>query len=314
MIQYAEHPEDVLAAYLEQHSAGGAALVVITLTQGGGVRNPGTVMSVSHTGQRVGYVSGGCLDADVARHCLDALSDGQARKLRYGVGSPYLDMPLPCGGAIEVLITPNADPLVMRRCCNLLAARIPVRLGFRNCGEITFAPTGEIDYVFTYLPRLRIRIAGRGGDAIALDRLATAAGLPTLVQMPEQEFHNADPALDLSRGLPMRIATALPTVDDDPWTAVVLSLHDAEWENPLLLQALEGPGFYIGAVGSSKTHEQRCNRLRALGVSEQQIARIRGPVGLVGSMRNASFLAVSILAEILSCWTQISTDPLQMRQ
>ncbi|WP_307278400.1 XdhC family protein [Phyllobacterium ifriqiyense] len=313
VIRYAEHIEDVLAAWLVHRSAGGAALVVITVTEGGGARAPGTVMSVSQTGQRVGYVSGGCLDADIGRHAVEALSDGKVRKLRYGSGSPFLDLPLPCGGAIEVLIIPNADPLVVHLCSDLLAARIPLRLGFRACGEILLAPREEADHVFTYLPRLRIRIAGRSGDAIALQRVAVAAGLPALLQMPEQEFDNADPALDLSRGLRMQIPAALPAVDDDQWTAVVLAFHDADWEDPLLLQALDGPAFFIGAVGSHKTHERRCNRLRALGVSQQQIARIRGPVGLVASMRDASFLAVSILAEILSCWKHVVNDPFQTR-
>ncbi len=313
MICYAEHIEDVLAAWLEQRSEGGAALVAITLTEGGGVRAPGAVMTVSRTGQRVGYISGGCLDADVARHALDALSDGKARKLRYGSGSPFLDLPLPCGGAVEVLIVPKADPVVVRRCTDLLAARIPLRLGFRECGEIILAPTGDVNHVFTYLPKLRIRIAGRSADANALHRIATAAGLPVFLQMPEQDFHNADPALDLSRGLRMQIPMSLPVVDDDPWTAVILALHDADWEDPLLVQALQGPAHFIGAVGSRKTHERRCNRLRALGVGEQQIRRIRAPVGLVASMRDASSLAVSILAEILSCWKQVSIDPFQTR-
>lgn len=313
MIHYAEHIEDVLAAWLKQRSEGGAALVAITLTEGGGVRAPGAVMAVSQAGQRVGYISGGCLDADVARHALDALTDGRARKLRYGSGSPFVDLPLPCGGAIEVLIVPNADPMVVRRCADLLTARIPLRLGFRECGEIMLAPTGDVGHVFTYLPKLRIRIAGRSADAIALHRVATAAGLPVLLQMPEQEFHNADPSLDLSRGLRMQIPTSLPVVDDDPWTAVILSLHDADWEDPLLVQALEGPALFIGAVGSRKTHERRCNRLRALGVGEQQIERVRAPVGLIASMRDASFLAVSILAEILSCWKQVLNDPFQTR-
>ncbi|MBY3157693.1 XdhC family protein [Rhizobium laguerreae] len=313
MIHYAEHIEDVLAAWLEQHCEGGAALVAITLTEGGGVRAPGAVMTVSQTGQRVGYISGGCLDADVARHALDALTVGKARKLRYGSGSPFVDLPLPCGGAIEVLIVPKADPMVVRRCADLLSARIPLRLGFRECGEIMLAPMADVDHVFTYLPKLRIRIAGRSADAIALHRVATAAGLSVLLQMPEQEFHNADPALDLSMGLRMQIPTSLPVVDDDPWTAVILSLHDADWEDPLLVQALEGRAHFIGAVGSRKTHDRRCNRLRARGVGEEQIRRIRGPVGLVASMRDASFLAVSILAEILSGWKQVSIDPFQTR-
>ncbi|QTG16969.1 XdhC family protein (plasmid) [Agrobacterium tumefaciens] len=305
MNRYAEHPEDVLAAWLEHHFAGGAALVTITLTDGGGTRAEGALMSVSHLGERVGYVSGGCLDADVATHCLEAMSDGKVRKLRYGAGSPFLDLPLPCGGAIELLIVPNADLQVMRRCHALLTARSPVRLGFMTSGDMMIDPQITADYVFSYRPKLRLRIAGRGGDAIALNRLARASGLPTLLQMPEQDFQYAAPGDDLSGILPMQVPSALPVVNDDPWTAVILSVHDPDWEDPLLRQALGGPAFFVGAVGSRRTHARRCDRLRALGVDEEKIVRIHSPVGLIGSMRDASFLAVSILAEVIDCWKQV---------
>jgi xanthine dehydrogenase accessory factor len=265
-------------------------------------------MTVSHKGDCVGYVSGGCLDADVARHAVDALSDGRARKLRYGSGSPFLDLPLPCGGAIEVLVIPDADPVIIRRCGDLLNARSPLRLGFLDTGEIIVFPDAEVDHVFTYLPKLRIRVAGRGADALALYRGATAAGLPALLQMPEQEFENADPTLDLSCVSTLQSPRGLPAVEDDPLTAVVLALHDAEWEAPLLIQALDGPAFFVGAVGSRRTHARRCDQLRQLGTAEQQIDRIRAPVGLVPAMRDASFLAVSVLAEILDCWKRIVTS------
>lgn len=307
MTRYAEHIEDVLAAWLDQHAAGGAALVVITLTEGGGVRPLGAAMTVSHTGHCVGYISGGCLDADVARHAVDALSDGRARKLRYGSGSPFLDLPLPCGGTIEVLILPAADPSIVRRCGDLLAARSPLHVGFLDTGEIVVSPDAEGDHVFTYLPKLRIRIAGRGADALALYRGATAAGLLPILQMPEHEVGDVDPPLDLSRVSQLRSTKELTTVEDDPWTAVILALHDAEWEAPLLIQALNGPAFFVGAIGSRRTHARRANRLRELGIEEHQIDRIRAPVGLIPAMRDASFLAVSVLAEVLDCWKRIVT-------
>ena len=307
---YAEHPGDVLAAWLEQHAAGGAALVVITMTQGGGIRAAGTLMSVSHAGARVGYVSGGCLDADVAAQSVAALSDGKARKLRYGAGSPFLDLSLPCGGALDVLILPRADPWVIRRCRDLLAGRSPAWLGFADSGEVAIDPPETMDHVFRYLPPVRLRIAGRGGDALALDRLARASGLPTLLEMREQDFH---PAADQADRIYLKTSSSLPKVKDDPWTAVILSFHDDEWEDPLLLQALDGPAFFIGAVGSRRTHELRCGRLRAQGIEERQIARIRSPVGLIASMRDASSLAISILAEIVSCSKTDLARPLPTR-
>jgi len=91
----------------------------------------------------------------------------------------------------------------------------------------------------------------------------------------------------------------LKTSDDDPWTAFVLLFHDRDWETPLLQQALAGEAFYIGVVGSRRTHATRCEALRAVGCSDQAISKIRGPIGLVGSLRDASMLAISVLAEIV---------------
>tara|TARA_R110001606_G_scaffold262838_1_gene411448 strand:+ start:114 stop:380 length:267 start_codon:yes stop_codon:yes gene_type:complete len=78
--------------------------------------------------------------------------------------------------------------------------------------------------------------------------------------------------------------------------------HDVHWETALLKQALDGPAFFIGAVGSAKTHAKRCESLRQAGTSEHDIKRIRGPIGLVPSMRDASMLAISTLAEIVDAF------------
>jgi xanthine dehydrogenase accessory factor len=90
-----------------------------------------------------------------------------------------------------------------------------------------------------------------------------------------------------------------PLTADDARTAFVCLFHDHDWEAALLQQALAGPAFYIGAMGSKRTHHTRCQTLAELGVSPQGIARINGPIGLIGSQRDARLLALSILAEIL---------------
>ena len=80
---------------------------------------------------------------------------------------------------------------------------------------------------------------------------------------------------------------------------MVCLFHDHDWEAALLKQALKGPAFYIGAMGSELTHKNRCATLRDMEVSEKLIDRIKGPIGLIPAQRDARLLAISILAEII---------------
>ncbi|MCA8893592.1 MAG: XdhC family protein, partial [Hyphomonas sp.] len=100
---YAEHPQDVLGQWLAWRQEGPVALVMVASTEGGSVRAPGALMAVSASGQKCGYISGGCVDADVVLQARQSIEDGKPRSLRYGTGSPFIDMPLPCGGAIDMM-------------------------------------------------------------------------------------------------------------------------------------------------------------------------------------------------------------------
>ena len=75
--------------------------------------------------------------------------------------------------------------------------------------------------------------------------------------------------------------------------------HDHDWEPQILIQALAGPAFYIGAMGSERTHNMRQQALIERGIAAKDIARIEGPIGLIPSMRDANLLALSTLAQIV---------------
>ena len=297
-----EHPQDVLGAALGFAKSGAAvALVVVTATEGGAVRTPGALMAVSETGESAGYVSGGCIDADVRLNAVEALNSGQLRKLRYGAGSPFVDIRLPCGGAIDVLIVPGVAPETISKMYDRLEIRKTVRFAVLATGEIALDAVPDETPLFrtVYKPKLSLRIAGRGADCIALARLASASGLALHLQLPDEADFEAVRSARIGRAERLTTPCSLAPVADDRSTAFVLMFHDAHWEAALLKQALAGPAFFIGAVGSAKTHAKRCESLRAAGMSERDIQRIRGPVGLVPSMRDASMLAISTLAEIV---------------
>jgi len=123
-------------------------------------------MAVTQTGQTHGYLSGGCIDADVTHHARASLESGQIKKLRYGKGSPFLDIILPCGGAIELTVFPTPDMAKVDTAITALKARQPV----------TFAlDKTEAGFTAYYRPKLRLRIAGRSADPLALARISLAA-------------------------------------------------------------------------------------------------------------------------------------------
>ena len=159
-------------------------------------------------------------------------------------------------------------------------------------------------FVRRYLPRTKLVLAGRGPDLEVLARVALAAELDVAVATPD----DTSAAVLAAMGLPVtRLTSPSQPLDfaTDPWTATVLLFHEHEWEDAILTHAVAGPGFYVGAMGSVRTHRQRCERLLAKGVPAAQVERIRGPIGLIDRARDPATLALSVLAEITAERTAI---------
>lgn len=304
MAMTGEHAEDVLGQLsVWLTSKQDCALVIVTSTEGGAVRAPGALMAVGFENS-LGYISGGCIDADVKLQARQACLEGTVRSLRYGAGSPFVDLPLPCGGAIDILVIPNPELTTIADAHEALVTRAQVSLYVSNNGALKIGEgdNKEAGSTYHYLPKLRLRIAGRGADALALAKISDAAGYQTHLQLlDDDDIYEAQRA-DLTDIQKLSVTSDLQGKSDDPWTAFILLFHDQNWEVPLLQQALEGPAFYVGAVGSKRTHANRCEALRLAGTREKDIARIHGPIGLVPSLRDASLLAVSTLAEIIGAF------------
>ncbi|MEM9939466.1 MAG: XdhC family protein [Pseudomonadota bacterium] len=310
-----EHPEDVFASALQMADRGQrVALAIVTGTEGGAVRAPGAMMAVSEAGDAAGYVSGGCIDADLIGQAQRALHTGRIETLRYGRGSPFVDLRLPCGGAIDVLIWPMPDQAILREAKTRLQSRQPVQLVLGLDGHVDLEAArhrktgwaGE-RLVLQYQPKLKLRFAGKGAEIVALSRVAAACNLPITVQSPDvlRDLEQLDhPSL---KRVALQTPLDVPANDDDRWTAFVLMFHDTDWETALLADALAGPAFFVGAVGSRATQAKRRAQLIEAGVPEADVDRIRGPIGLVPSLRDASLLAVSALAQIIEAHKDLET-------
>lgn len=307
------HSEDVFGFLAQAAQAGTkSALVAVTETVGGGLRAPGALMGVDENGGHAGYVSNGCVDADVILNAQQAISEGKARYLTYGAGSPFLDIRLPCGGKLSMIVVPSPDPDTIHSALSQLEGRKAVSLRVSDAGVSASKDMPEETHwaddtlYLRIVPKLRLRIAGRGEELVALGKLAAAADFSVVIQSPD------DVTLDRASqsGLTCnRLTTAqsLPALADDEWTAFALMFHDQDWEIPLVQQTLEGPAFWLGAVGSHRTHQVRCEALRDAGVSKEGVRRLKGPIGLIPRTRDASMLAVSTLAEIAGCYKDLET-------
>ncbi len=313
----ADHPADVLRFTAERLAAGErCALAVVTGTEGGAVRAVGALMAVPETTPQAGYVSNGCVDADIVAHARLALARRAPARLRYGTGSPFIDIRLPCGGAIDLAVLPDPDPAIVAEAAGLLDARRETALAF-DCARGALTPasadrdaaawSGDV-FTARYRPRLRLRIAGRGPETLALARLAAMSGMAVIVQSPDDDLLGEAAALGDVTVMALTTPSAPPPSRDDPWTAFVMMFHDRDWEEGLLRQALQGAAFYVGALGSRRTQAARLEALRAAGVAEAALRRVRGPIGLVPSQRDAATLAVSTLAEIIAVSQQAGED------
>ena len=302
-----EHPLDILKfAIAAMHNGHRCVLAIIAHIEGPSARAIGTMMAISDAGQYAGYVSNGCVDADIANHALRVLDgNNKSRRVRYGAGSPYLDIRLPCGGAVEVEFISEPDVGALRAIISKLDQRQPVSISINSAGEIGTSPSNTKDdpnsLFLSYAPPLQIAIAGRGEEVIALSRMARAARYGVSVHSPDKDV------LDVCRTLgtctsQLNSVSSAPTFPDDPWSAIICLFHDHEWESDLLIAALNTKAYYIGAMGSPRTHAARLEELRNRGIDENALQRIRGPIGLIPSVRDASKLAISALAEIVDCY------------
>lgn len=275
--QAAVFEDDLPLSWLEGRDA---AIAIITGVEGPSYRRRGAGMVIAADGRAWGTLSSGCLEQDVIAHAKTALATGEAQDLRYGRGSPFFDIVLPCGGTLDIRVIPRPDPATLSRVRSELETRRPADLAL---GGITVR----------VIPRPRVLIFGAGPETGIFAALARAAGYPV-------DLHSPDPETLAAAGFgQVWNAGAWPEAAPiDPFTAIALFFHDHDREIPLLQRALASPAFYIGAQGSLRAHRAREAALLALGAAPDQNARLASPFGLIPSTRDARTLAISVLADI----------------
>jgi xanthine dehydrogenase accessory factor len=189
-----------------------------------------------------------------------------------------------------------------------LRAELSKQLRMGKSGMIEAA--GKKQFLNVYAPTARLVIIGAVHISQALAPLASALDYDVTVVDPRTAFASSErfPDVPLIAEWP---DVALPPLNIDHYTAFVALTHDPKIDDPALLHAFQRDCFYIGALGSRKTHAKRGERLRALGAAETDIARIHAPIGLPIGAVSPSEIAVAIMAEITA---QLRLAPAEKEQ
>ena len=303
---------------LEQWLEGGerAALATVVGTRRSAPRPLGSRLAVSETGAMLGSVSGGCVEADVAREAQEALADGRGRLLTYGIEDEAAQsVGLPCGGEIDVFVAPIDDPSLVRQIRETVEqgthATLSTVVAGEQAGAMTLSPDGasarypvleERDGGAVFVEPLRppplLVCVGATDLAESLSRLAGDLGWRTAVT-------DVRPALLTEARIPSaaRLIRGWPEeslqeagVDDD--SAVVVLSHDEKLDVPALAWALASDAFYVGVLGSRRRQERLRQRLEEAGAGDTD--RLSGPAGLDLGAHAVAETALSILAEIVA--------------
>lgn len=301
---------DVLQQVAEWLSAGDSPwLCTIVRTTGSSPRPVGSMLGF-HQGQIVGTLSGGCVEEDL----LEKLARGELpsdkpNRVEYGVTAEENEkLGLPCGGRLDIVVeqlTPNGATWVPLAVEALRQRKMVARQVDLLTGNTTLQQTDHHepltirkDVMTQSLgPKMRMLLVGAGQLAQVLSSLALAMDFDVVVTDPRDSMLDqwAGPDVPLIHGLPDDVIVAQAT---DKHSVIITLTHDPRIDDMALLEALETDAWYVGALGSTRTTAGRLKRLRELGLSEDKIARLHGPVGLPLGSKTPWEIAVAIMAEI----------------
>jgi xanthine dehydrogenase accessory factor len=284
-------------------------LVTVIETWGSAPRPPGALLCLRDDGQVVGSVSGGCVEDDLIGRVRHGQRVDAPALITYGVTrDEAARFGLPCGGTLRLVQEPLRelgwiDELLARTARHELASRTldiasgRVEVHSARRGETFHFDGASLRAVFG--PRWRLLIVGAGPLARVLAQMALVLDFEVICCDPREEYHLSWelPGTRFSKGMPDDVALAMNL---DPHTAVVAVSHDPKLDDLVLLEALKSAAFYVGALGSRVNTATRKRRLALFDLSQREIDRLHGPVGLDLGGKTPAEIAVSILAELVA--------------
>jgi xanthine dehydrogenase accessory factor len=295
-----------------EFAAGGFAIATLVATDGASPREVGAQMLVTPD-QSWGFLSGGCVEDDIARHARDAIASGEPSLLRYGEGSPWIDIRLACGAGITVLVEPvgAGDPAIATL---MQGYRIRQPVAWSSTGKarsaeiVSVADAAQwVPPLFTrgYAPALRLVIVGADATALATAALAQHLGLDTVLVSPNGGRTAPLDGIAYHWG---EARDALDALSLDRWTAIAVVTHDRDDDEATLAAAIMSDAFYVGAIGARIRLDGRLDRLRSHGVRDDAIGRLHAPIGMAGFGKSPREIALSIVADVCRAFQSTSAD------
>jgi xanthine dehydrogenase accessory factor len=289
------------------------AVAMVVDTKRSAPRPLGSRLLVTASGEMRGSVSGGCVESDVVLRAQEVLESGVPQLVPYGItDDDAFDVGLPCGGEIEVFIALlDADEVarVQRAVDGQERLSVTTVLSGPEAGHKSYgsgsahsAATREAPETFVehYAPPPVLMVFGAVDTAQALCRMAKQVGFRTIVSDARTKFARPERLPDADEIVVGWPAMAYDVHPPDEATYVVVLTHDARFDEPALGPAVRSSAPYVGALGSRRAQERRRERMLNAGYSEDELARISGPLGLdIGAVTPAE-TAVSILAEVMA--------------
>jgi xanthine dehydrogenase accessory factor len=309
---------------LERWTAEGLRVATATVvrTERSAPRDPGAVLAVSERGDVAGSVTGGCVEPAVYEEAREVLSGGAPRLRTYGIADEEaFEVGLPCGGTVHIFVD-TLDPELVAPLAKAIREERPIAIETAISGTgigtkrlvwdgellargengVVETDDGEL-FVSSFAPRPNMYVFGAVDHAAAVAEIGRFLGFRVTICdararfVTPERFPNVD---ELVVEWPDRFL-AQAAVDER--TAICVLTHDHKFDVPLLRVALGTPAGYIGAMGSRRTNEERAERLRAEGVDEEQLARVKAPIGLDIGSRTPSEVAVAVAAEIVATFS-----------
>jgi xanthine dehydrogenase accessory factor len=319
----------------EGHEVGRA---VVIRTYGSSPRQAGSVLLVADDGRIVGSVSGGCIEGAAAEAVLESRQSGHSRVIRYGVTNEEAwSVGLACGGTIDVLVQPDVPGPALSAArdphsgaSSVLGTTVVTELPPDTPSDLADAVPATVEasdqaaldqlrtealsagrsqtariedrhvFIEAFPVAPRLVIVGATEVARSLVGLAKALGYERVVVDARTAFATKERFPDVEQLLTDWPDEAFDRINLGPNDAVAILSHDPKFDEPAIVEAFRRGARYVGAIGSRKTQADRRRRLLEAGLSEAQLAEIRGPIGLDLGGREPAETALAILAEIVA--------------
>jgi xanthine dehydrogenase accessory factor len=284
------------------------AIATVIETWGSSPRPLGSKMLVTRSGKMAGSVSNGCIEGAVFEEAQKVLKSGVPKIAAFGVADDVaFEVGLACGGHIEVFVQPigkehrqvvgmlnRQEPATLRT--NLVNGETEIISGTPPGSELA-RRDGDV-FIEPFRRPAHLVIIGAIHIAIPLHRLAKVMGYRVSVVDARAKFATKERFPEADELIVAWPDEAISKLVIDNSTYVVILTHDPKFDLPALRSVLKKEAGYIGAIGSRKTNQNRFDALRKEGFTEEELARVHGPIGLDLGSRGAEETALGILAEI----------------